>query len=322
MVTPQTALVTGGAGFIGSHLVDRLLAEGYRVICYDNFSSGRKEFIEHQLGNPALRIITGDVLDKVALRTALKGVDIVFHLAANPDVRLGASDSRVHMEQNVQATFELLEAMRVEGVKRLAFTSTSTVYGETDVIPTPEDFGPMFPISLYGASKLACEALVSGYAHTFDMQAVSYRFANVVGPRSNHGVTYDFYHKLRANPARLEILGDGQQKKSYVHVHDTVDAMLHGLRNMQGHADVFNIGSHDAITVVQIADIITQEMGLKDVEYRFTGGVKGGGGWKGDVKRMGLDIARLEKTGWKPRYQSAEAIRDTVRSLIDANRAA
>ncbi|HWG91002.1 MAG TPA: NAD-dependent epimerase/dehydratase family protein [Candidatus Thermoplasmatota archaeon] len=322
MVGAESVLVTGGAGFIGSHLIDRLLADGHRVRCYDNFTSGKREFLAHHAKNPNLQIIGGDVMERAALAEAMKGVDLVFHLAANPDVRIGATSSRIHLDQNVIATYEVLEAMRAAGVRRLGFTSTSTVYGETDRIPTPEDFGPLFPISLYGASKLACEALISGYAHTFDFETVSYRFANVVGPRSTHGVTYDFYHKLRADPKRLEILGDGRQKKSYVHVSDTVEAMVHTMRMAKAKAEVFNIGSRDAITVTEIANLVVAEMGLKDVTYHFTGGVDGGRGWKGDVKVMRLDTSKLERTGWHPKMGSAESIAATARALVDEGKKA
>jgi UDP-glucose 4-epimerase len=247
---------------------------------------------------------------------AMDDVDVVFHLAANPDVRLGAKNTKIHLEQNVIATHEILEAMRKSTPRKIVFTSTSTVYGEASKIPTPEDYGPLMPISLYGASKLACEALISSYCSTFDMEAVIYRFANVVGPRSTHGVTYDFVNKLRKNPDKLEILGDGRQKKSYMHISDCIDAMIHGFENRRERVEIFNIGSKDWIDVKSIADIVTKEMNLNP-KYEFTGGVDGGRGWKGDVKTMLLSIEKIEKLGWEPKYGSEEAIRLTARSLID-----
>ena len=211
-------LVTGGAGFIGSHLVDRL-AEQNKVTVIDNLTSGRGDFL-----NPRAEFIQADLLaDEISEH--FSGKDIIFHLAANPDVRIGAEDTRIHLEQNVIVTYRVLEAMRVTGVKKLAFTSSSTVYGEA-LTPTPEDYGPLTPISLYGASKLACEALISSYCFTFDFKAYIYRFANVIGEGSTHGVIYDFINKLKANPEELEILGDGNQTKSYIHIDDCIEAML------------------------------------------------------------------------------------------------
>jgi UDP-glucose 4-epimerase len=256
------------------------------------------------------------VLDRKALDRAMNGVDIVFHLAANPDVRLGESDSQIHFQQNVVATQNLLESMRSAGVRRMVFTSTSTVYGDARTIPTPESYGPTIPISLYGASKLASEAMISGFCHTYDIRAVIYRFANVVGPRSNHGVTFDFVNKLKKDPERLVILGNGRQKKSYTHVLDTIDAMIFGVENAQERVEVFNMGSEDYIDVVTVADIVTEVMGLEGVKYEFTGGVDGGRGWKGDVRVMQLSIERLKKMGWRPKYNSAESVRLTAESLL------
>lgn len=307
-------LVTGGAGFIGSHLIDELIDIGYEINCIDNFSSGKKEYIQHHLGEKNFRLIEGDIL-KINIKNVINDCDVVFHLAANPDVKLGATNTKVHFEQNILATYRILEGMRKKGIKKIAFTSTSTVYGEAVEIPTPEDYGPLIPISLYGASKLACEALISSYCHTFDMGAIIYRFANVVGDRSTHGVTYDFVNKLRKNPNELEILGDGKQKKSYMYISDCVNAMIHGFENKEERVEIFNIGSKDWIDAKTIADIVSQEMGLKP-KYRFTGGVDGGRGWKGDVKTMLLSIKEIEELGWKPKYGSREAIQMTARSLI------
>jgi len=235
-------LVTGGAGFIGSHLIDALLEKGNEVKCIDNFSSGRKEFIEQSM-DKGLELIEGDLLNRDDIKKALSGCDTVFHLAANPDVRLGVENTEVHLEQNIIATYNLLEEMRKADVKKIAFTSSSTVYGEAEQIPTPESYGPLIPISLYGASKLAAEGLISAYCYTFDMQSVIYRFANVVGPRSTHGVTYDFIKKLRENSHVLEILGDGSQKKSYLYISDCIDAMLFGMEKSKSKVEIFNIGS-------------------------------------------------------------------------------
>ena len=306
------ALVTGGAGFIGSHLIDALLEKGYEIVCIDNFSSGKREFIEHNLNK--IEIVEGDLLNRKDVEKALNGCDIVYHLAANPDVRVGVVNTKTHFDNNIVATYNLLEEMKEKGVNKIAFTSSSTVYGDATIIPTPEDYAPLIPISLYGASKLAAEALICSYCHTFDMEAIIYRFANVVGPRSTHGVIYDFIKKLIKNPDELEILGDGRQRKSYLYIDDCIDAMLFGVEKARERVEIFNIGSEDWIEVKEIADIVAQEMNLKP-KYRFTGGIDGRG-WKGDVKFMRLDISKLKNMGWKPKYGSKEAIRMTTKWLI------
>ncbi|MGM0509695.1 MAG: NAD-dependent epimerase/dehydratase family protein, partial [Thermoplasmatota archaeon] len=219
-------LVTGAAGFIGSHLVDALVADN-EVIGYDNLSSGKRELVEHLDDNENFELVVEDVMDEGPLNEQIAKCDMVFHLAANPDVRVGAKDTYVHLEQNIVATYNVLEAMRKNDVKEIIFTSTSTVYGETDVIPTPEDLGPLKPISLYASSKLSCEAMISAYCSTFDMSSVSFRFANVVGPRSTHGVTFDFVNKLKDDPEELEILGSPPgTTKSYFYISDCIGGML------------------------------------------------------------------------------------------------
>ncbi len=310
------ALVTGGAGFIGSHLIDALMEKGYDVRCIDNFSSGKIEFIEKNL-EKGLGLIKGDILSKDDIKKAVEGCDIIFHLAANPDVSLGAEDTNIHLEQNILATYTLLEEMRRHKIKKIVFTSSSTVYGEADVIPTPENYAPLIPISLYGASKLAAESLVCAYCHTFDMFSVIYRFANVVGPRSTHGVTYDFMKKLKKDENKLEILGDGTQKKSYLYISDCIDAMLFGMEKSNERVEIFNIGSEDWIEVKKIADIVSREMRVQPT-YEFTGGIDGGRGWKGDVKIMKLSIKKLKDLGWKPRYGSEEALRMTAKWLLSS----
>jgi len=310
----KSILITGGAGFIGSHLLEALLAEN-RITVLDNFSSGKREFLALHHNNPNFRLIEADLLRPGALEKALNGVDLVFHLAANPDVKLGAENTTVHLEQNVLATYNLLEAMRKSGVKRIAFTSTSTVYGEATEVPTPEDYGPLLPISLYGASKLSCEAQISSYCHTFDMQSWIYRFANIVGERGTHGVLVDFIRKLRENPRELVILGSGKQKKSYLEVRDCVQAMRRCVEHSNEQINVFNVGTEDAVDVTEIADIVAGQMGLKDVLYRYTGGVDGRG-WKGDVKVMQLSIEKIKKLGWSPQGGSAQAVEMAVKALL------
>lgn len=314
MPAKNKILVTGGAGFIGSHLVDRFMEKGSRVTVFDNLSSGKMEFIENHLENPDFTLIKGDLLDREAIEKACKDIDFVCHIAANPDVRLGASDTRVHLDQNILATYNLLEAMRKNNIKKIAFTSTSTVYGEASIMPTPEDYGPLIPISLYGASKLACEAFITSYSHTFDMQAWIFRFANIVGPRSTHGITVDFIKKLWKNSNMLEILGDGKQEKSYLHVSECVDAMLFLIDNSKEKVNIFNIGSEDTISATEIGKAVMEEMGLSNVEFSYTGGNRG---WKGDVPRMRLGIEKMKNLGWKPIYTSERSVRETARALLE-----
>lgn len=306
-------IVTGGAGFIGSNLVDRLLSEGNEVTVLDNLSAGRMEFLEHHAENPNFKFIKIDLLELEKLKKAAKGADLIFHLAANPDVRLGAENTGIYLQQNIIATYNVLEAMRVNGLQNIAFTSTSTVYGEASLIPTPENYGPLIPISLYGASKLSCEALITSYCHTFDMSSWIFRFANIVGPRGTHGIIVDFINKLRNNPSSLEVLGDGKQRKSYLHVSDCVDAILFAMGKSSDMANIFNIGSEDTINATGIGEIIVEEMGLKNVEFQYTGGSRG---WKGDVPTMMLSIDKIRQLGWKPSHDSEKSVRDAARSLL------
>jgi len=314
MLTKNKILVTGGAGFIGSHLVDCLTEKGNRITVFDNLSSGKIGFIENHLENPDFTLIKRDLLDHKAIERACKDIDLVFHVAANPDVRLGVSDTKIHFDQNILATYNLLEAMRKNSVKKVAFTSTSTIYGEAHIMPTPENYGPLLPLSLYGASKLACEALITSYSHTFDMQAWIFRFANIVGPRSTHGITVDFIRKLQENPIQLEILGDGKQEKSYLHVSECVDAILFAIEKSKEDVNIFNIGSEDTISATGIGRAIVEEMKLSEVKFIYTGGSRG---WKGDVPRMRLDIEKLKDIGWKPAYTSERSVRETARTLLE-----
>ncbi len=297
-------LVTGGAGFIGSHIVDRLIEMGNEVTVYDNLSSGNAEFV-----NENAEFVKLDLVHDIQ-RMKLDDFDEVWHIAANPDVRIGEQSPAKIYENNIQATYNLLEAMREAGVGKIIFTSTSTVYGEAE-IPTPEEH-PTYPISIYGASKLACEALIFSYCHTFDMQSWIYRFANVIGRRSNHGVIFDFIHKLLKNPNRLEILGDGEQNKSYIYIDDCVEAIIYGLKANEK-INIFNIGSDDQIKVKRIAEIVSKAMGLNP-EFVFTGGKRG---WKGDVPVMFLSNEKLKKLGWRPRYNSEEAVKRAVEDLLE-----
>ncbi|MGI0012193.1 MAG: NAD-dependent epimerase/dehydratase family protein [Nitrososphaera sp.] len=311
----MSILVTGGAGFIGSHLVSRLIADGNETRVIDNLSSGRMESLSGVIRNPHFKFTKHDLLQKETLSFP-KGCTTVYHLAANPEVRISAENPEVHFTQNVVATFNMLEAARRNDTERIVFTSTSTVYGDAAVMPTPEDYSPMEPISMYGASKLACESIMISYAHTYGMRATVYRLANIIGEDSTHGVIYDFVNKLLKDPTELEILGDGSQNKSYLHVSDCISAMLAG-ESARGTLNVFNVGSQDQITVRDIAGSVIREMGLAGVRIFFTGGVDNGRGWQGDVKNMLLDVSKIISMGWKPLYGSSEAVRLTAKKMVD-----
>lgn len=308
------SLVTGGAGFIGSHLVDALAARGDEVIVVDNLGAGTTENVETALGSGKVQLVEADLLGD-GWQDACAGVGRIYHIAADPDVRGSARTPGAVFSNNVVATQRVLEFARNEKIRELVFTSTSTVYGEARTIPTPEDYAPMEPISVYAASKLAGEALISAYAATYSMRTWVYRFANIIGPRSNHGVIWDFVHKLRDNPAELEILGDGRQTKSYLDVASCVDAMLFAVDHSHAPFNVYNIGSEDWLDVRSIAEILVAEMGLKDVAFRFTGGDRG---WVGDVPRMLLSVEKMKALGWQPEKGSAESVRSAVRALLDA----
>jgi UDP-glucose 4-epimerase len=304
--------VTGGAGFIGSHLVDRLMEDGkFSVTVYDNLSSGKKEFIAGHFGKKDFSFVKGDLLDEKHLALAISGHDFVFHLAANPDIRLGTANPDTDLRQGTLATFNLLDAMRTAGIRKVAFSSSSVVYGEASRIPTPEDYGPLIPISLYGAAKLGAEGLITSFCHTFDLQSWIFRFANVIGERSTHGVIFDFIKKLRRDPAQMEILGNGKQRKAYLLVDDCVDAMLYVTRHARDGVNIFNLGCEDTVNVVRIAEMLVEEMDLGNVKFRFTGGERG---WKGDVRTMLLSIDRLKALGWRPRTTSEEAVRAAIKA--------
>ncbi len=311
-------LVTGGAGFIGSYLVDRLLLQfnSLTIHVLDNLSNGSIEYISNWKTNYNNRFrfykldLVKDNLDE--LNDKYK---IIFHLAANPDVRSSSVNPKIHLEQNILATFNILEHARKVDAETIVFTSSSTVYGEAEKIPTPEDYAPLKPISMYGASKLACEALISSYSSMYGFKAIIYRLANIIGGRSRHGVIYDFVNKLRKNSKELEILGDGKQKKSYLYVNDCVDAMLIGLKS-RDKVNILNIGSSDCVTVIDIAESIKDYLGLHDLKFKFVDSYNGRG-WNGDVKFMLLDTSKIRSLGWIPMYDnSINAVKATLKEII------
>ncbi len=309
----MSILVTGGAGFIGSHLVDKLISENNSVVVLDNLSSSGLKNLEHLKDDKNFDFIKGDLLNVEDIENALTDVSKVYHLAANPDVRLSEVDTKSHFEQNIVASYNLLEGMRIKKINEIVFLSTSTVYGDAKILPTPEDYRTI-PISVYGASKMAAESLIYSYCHTFGIKSVVLRLANVIGPRSNHGVIYDFMNKLKKNPKELEILGDGKQNKSYLYIEDCVDGILFAEKKSKNNIEIFNLGSEDKVNVKTIAKLVVEGIGLKNVKYRFTGGFNGRG-WKSDIKLMQLSIDKIKKLGWRPKYNSKQAVEKTVKEL-------
>lgn len=304
--------MTGGAGFIGSFVVDRLaLVDGVTV--YDNLSSGKKDFILHHIGDKGFRFVKADLLDVGRLVKEMKGHESVWHMAANPDIRKGTQSTMVDLEQNTIATFNVLECARRCDVESVVFSSTSTVYGRARTVPTTEDYGPLLPISLYGASKLACEALVSAYAELYGIRGYIYRFANIIGPRSTHGILFDLVQKLNRDPKRLEVLGDGKQRKSYLLVDECVGGMLYGFEHVKDKLNYFNLGAEDQISVKRIVEILLEETKLKGVKVVYTGGESG---WKGDVSRFLLSTKKMAELGWKAERSSEEAVREAAKMVV------
>ncbi len=307
-------LVTGGAGFIGSHIVDKLLSEGCAVRIIDNFSSGSVDNIRRVLDNGSIEVIKGDLRNIDDALKAVKGIATVFHFAANPEVRVSSIDPRIHFENNVIATFNVLEAMRRYDVKEIVFASSSSVYGEPSEFIVNED-APMRPVSVYGASKAAGENLIHAYVRLYGFKAVILRYANVIGPRLRHGVVYDFVMKLKRDPTRLEVLGDGNQVRSFIYIDDAITATVVAWRKSTQDINIYNVGNDDWLTVNDVAKIVISAMGLSNVaiQYRPVGH---GVGWPGDVKRIVLDISRLKSLGFKPTLSSEEAVRRTVLSYL------
>jgi UDP-glucose 4-epimerase len=312
----QRFFVTGAAGFIGSTVVDRLLAVGAQVVGWDNFSAGQEEFIEPASGNPAFRLQRGDCLDAEAVTEAMKNCDFVIHLAANADVRFGTDHPAKDLHQNTIATFNVLEAMRANGIKRIAFSSTGSVYGESPVIPTPED--APFPIqtSLYGASKVACEGLVQAYCEGFGFEGYIFRFVSILGERYTHGHVFDFFKQLIEHPDHLDVLGDGTQRKSYLYVQDCVDAILRVVEQRTAEkakhrVQLYNLGAPEYCEVTDSIRWICGHLGLKP-ELRFSGGDRG---WIGDNPFIFLDTAKICATGWRPKLSIEQGIVRTLKWL-------
>lgn len=306
--------VTGGAGFIGSNMVDRLLQnEANEVIVYDNFVTGRREFLEYAMKNERFRLIEGDTQDLELLTSSMAGCEFVFHFAANADVRMGTEHPRKDLEQNTIATYNVLEAMRLNGIKKIGFSSTGSVYGEAAVIPTPED--APFPIqtSLYGASKLACEGLIAAYCEGYDMKAYIFRFVSILGERYTHGHVFDFVKKLKEDSDRLFILGDGHQKKSYLYVQDCLDAILTVIEKADDRVNIYNLGTDEYCEVRDSASWIAQKLNVTP-EFEYAGGTRG---WIGDNPFIYLDTKKVRDLGWKPKYTIRQGVEKTVDYLTE-----
>ena len=314
----RNIFVSGGAGFIGSHLTGKLLSTPgvEQVVIYDNFSSGTRRHLQGVSGDPRLRIVEADIKDLAKITAAMAGSDTVFHLAANPDIAKAVTQPDIDFWEGTYLAQNMLEAVRVNGVRRLLYFSGSGVYGENAPVAFPESYGPNRPISTYGASKLACEALICAYCHMFDLTARAFRFANVVGPRQTHGVGYDFVRRLKKDPTQLRILGDGSQSKSYIHVEDILAAVFLANEKCPERYDVFNVATGDYITVREIAGLAAQVCGLApgSVRHDFTGGDRG---WKGDVPVVRFDCAKIQALGWTCRRNSAEAMRHAMSAMRD-----
>ena len=314
----QSCFIAGGAGFIGSHFADRFLALSHVrcVTVFDNLSSGRKWHLEHHFnrGDSRLRLVPGEVGDIQALFQTMRGHDVVIHLASNPDIARAATEPAIDFHQGTVLTHNLLEAMRLAGVSRLIYASGSGIYGDVGDVALTEDHGPLIPISTYGASKLASEALIASYCAMFGFTACAFRFGNVVGARQTHGVGFDFVRRLKNDPTRLRILGDGRQSKTYVHVSDVIDAVLTACATVRSGFAAFNVGTGDAITVTEIAHLAVQCLGLPGKPiFEYAGGDRG---WKGDVPVVRLDTTKLHSLGWRPKLNSKEAIHRSLGELI------
>ncbi len=305
------ALVTGSAGFIGSHLVDRLLATGNAVVGYDNFSTGQRSFLEQALGNANFELVEADLLNQSRLDEAMRAVDFVWHLAANADVRFGTDHPCRDLEQNTIVTSNVLEAMRSNSVRNIAFSSTGSIYGEAEVIPTPENCPMPVQTSLYGASKLACEGLISAYCEGFNMRGWIFRFVSILGERYTHGHIFDFYRKLLDDPKTLHILGNGRQRKSYLYIHDCLDAMLQAVQASPDAVNVLNLGTDEYVEVNNSVDVITEHLGVTP-QRTYSGGERG---WIGDNPFIFLDCQRMRNLGWQPQQTIRAGIVKTLQWL-------
>ena len=313
----DTAMITGGAGFIGSYIAEKLVENGTDTKVIDNLVTGKKENLSKCFDQDNFSFLEYDLGNLDGIEDHLGDADILFHFAADPEVRTGYSKPEDSFEQNIVNTFNLLQKIKQSKIKKIVFASSSSVYGDAKIIPTNEEYGPLSPISHYGASKLACEAMVSSFCHNYNIEGVILRLANVIGLRGRHGLIWDLVHKLKINQDELELLGDGKQTKSFIHISDAIDGIFFSLNNLQDKVEVFNLGSEDSIEIMDVAKIVCKNMGLNEIKINLTGGVDDGRGWKGDIKIAHLDISKLKNLGWRPKLSSLEAADVTSQEIID-----
>ena len=312
----DTAVITGGAGFIGSYIAEKLVENGTDTKVIDNLVTGKKENLSKCFDQDNFSFLEYDLGNLDGIEDHLSNVDILFHFAADPEVRTGYSKPEDSFEQNIVNTFNLLQKIKQSKIKKIVFASSSSVYGDAKIIPTNEEYGPLSPISHYGASKLACEAMVSSFCHNYNIEGVILRPANVIGLRGRHGLIWDLVHKLKINQDELELLGDGKQTKSFIHISDAIDGIFFSLNNLQDKVEVFNLGSEDSVEIMDVAKIVCKNMGLNEIKINLTGGVDDGRGWKGDIRIAHLDITKLKNSGWIPKLSSINAADITSQEII------
>ena len=312
----NSALITGGAGFIGSHLADKLVNEGIETKVLDNFATGRKDNLLGCIDKQNFSLFDLDLGKLGNQEDYLENVEVVFHMAADPEVRTGYDNPKNSFEQNIVNTFNLLQRIKHSKVKKIVFASSSSVYGDAKILPTNEEYGPLCPISHYGASKLACEAIVSSFCYNYDIDGVILRPANVIGSRGRHGLIWDLVRKLKNDKNRLEVLGDGKQTKSFIHISDMIKGILQSMKKGEDGIEIFNVGSEDGIEIINVAKIVCKNMKLPNIEIFTTGGIENGRGWKGDIKIAYLDISKLKNLGWQPKLSSLEAANVTSQEII------
>ena len=312
----NSALITGGAGFIGSHLAEKLVGEGIETKILDNFATGRKDNLLGCMDKQNFSLFDLDLGKLGNQEDYLENVEVVFHMAADPEVRTGYDNPKNSFEQNIVNTFNLLQRIKHSKVKKIVFASSSSVYGDAKVLPTNEEYGPLCPISHYGASKLACEAIVSSFCYNYDIDGIILRPANVIGSRGRHGLIWDLVRKLKNDKNRLEVLGDGKQTKSFIHISDMIKGILQSMKKGENGVDIFNVGSEDGVEIINVAKIVCKNMKLPNIEIFTTGGIENGRGWKGDIKIAHLDISKLKNMGWQPKLSSLEAADVTSQEII------
>ena len=312
----NSALITGGAGFIGSHLADKLVNEGIETKVLDNFTTGRKDNLLGCIDKQNFSLFDLDLGKLGNQEDYLENVEVVFHMAADPEVRTGYDNPKNSFEQNIVNTFNLLQRIKHSKVKKIVFASSSSVYGDAKILPTNEEYGPLCPISHYGASKLACEAIVSSFCYNYDIDGIILRPANVIGSRGRHGLIWDLVHKLKNDKNRLEVLGDGKQTKSFIHISDMIKGILQSMKKGEDGVEIFNVGSEDGVEIINVAKIVCKNMKLPNIEIFTTGGIENGRGWKGDIKIAHLDISKLKNLGWQPKLSSLEAADVTSQEII------